>query len=36
MESLSAIDSRLTLEFLLAEQEGQFFEKKGLHSENLF
>ena len=35
MESLSAIDSRLTLEFLLAEQEGQFFEKKGLHSENL-
>lgn len=35
MESFSTIDSRLTLDFLLTEREGQFFEKKGWHDEGV-
>jgi ATP-dependent DNA helicase RecG len=31
MDPLSTIDRRLTLEFLIKEPEGQFFERKGLH-----
>jgi ATP-dependent DNA helicase RecG len=35
MKSLSAFDSRLTLDFLLTEPEGQFFEKKGWHAKEV-
>jgi ATP-dependent DNA helicase RecG len=35
MESLSKIDSRLTLDFLLTKREDQFLEKKGWHADGI-